>query len=53
LKVIKRQQQLTSTTKTFFSSKILTTIIIAEDGDGVATSFGVEVGSKWKCSSSM
>ncbi len=51
MKVVKGQQQLTSTTSTFFSFRVPTTIVIAEDGDGVTiTSFGtktkvLEVGS--------
>lgn len=51
MKVVKWQQQLTSIGATFFSFRVPTTIVIVEDGDGVAiTSFGtkarvVEVGS--------
>ncbi len=51
MKIVKGQQQLTSRITTFSSFVVLTTIVIAEDGDGVAiTSFGtkakvVEVGS--------
>ncbi len=58
MKVVKGQHQLTSI-MTLFSSKVPITIIIVEVGDGVAKiSFGieakvVEVGSTWKCYSSM
>lgn len=43
MKVVKGQQQLTSTAVTFSSFKVPTSIVIVQDGDGVAiTSFGIE-----------